>query len=84
MDYPDKDMPLIIRKETNKRVNPLCIPVEEIIVSDNTVAIWVYNNVLKGIVFTLSRSRPRPKSYQWCLWQQKKLRQMQKYTKPLE
>ena len=37
----DKDMPLIIRKETNKRGQSFVHPCgREIIVSDNTVAIW--------------------------------------------
>ena len=45
----DKDIPLIIRKETNKRGQSFVHPCgREIIVSDNTVAIWAYSNVLKG------------------------------------
>ena len=52
----DKNMPLIIRKETNKRGQSFIHPSgREIIVSDNTLAIWVYCNVLKGMVFTLSQ-----------------------------
>ena len=48
-------MPLIIRKETSKRGQAFNHPCgREIIVSDNTVAIWVLSNVLKGKVFTLS------------------------------
>lgn len=51
----DKDMPLIIRKETSKRGQAFNHPCgREIIVSDNTVAIWVFSNVLNGKVFTLS------------------------------
>jgi hypothetical protein len=43
----DKDMPLIIRKETSKRGQSFMHPSgREIIISDNTAAIWVYNNVL--------------------------------------
>lgn len=52
----DKEMPLIVRKETNKRGQSFVHPCgREIIVSDNTVAIWAYYNVLKGRVFTLSQ-----------------------------
>ena len=51
----NKDMPLIIRKETSKRGQTFNHPCgREIIVSDNTVAIWVFSNVLNGKVFTLS------------------------------
>lgn len=49
------DMPLIIRKETNKRGQSIIHPCgREIIVSDNTVARWVYSNVINGRVFSLS------------------------------
>lgn len=52
----DKDMPLIIRKETNKRGQSFVHPCgREIIISDNTVAIWVYSNVLKGKSYTLAQ-----------------------------
>ena len=51
----DETLPLIIRKETSKRGQAFNHPCgREIIVSDNTVAIWVLSNVLKGKVFTLS------------------------------
>ena len=51
----DETMPFIIRKETSKRGQTFNHPCgREIIVSDNTVAIWVFSNVLKGKVFTLS------------------------------
>ena len=51
----DETMPLIIRKETSKRGQAFNHPCgREIIVSDNTVAIWVFSNVLNGKVFTLS------------------------------
>ena len=52
----DKGMPLIIRKGTNKRGQSFVHPCgREIIFSDNTVAIWVYCNVLQGNVFTISQ-----------------------------
>ena len=52
----DKDMPLIVRKDTAKRGQAFMHPTgREIIISDNSVAIWVYSNVLKNMVFTLSQ-----------------------------
>ena len=52
------DMPLIVRKETNKRGQAFDHPSgREIIISDNSVAIWVCSNVLKGNVFTLQEIR---------------------------
>ena len=51
----DETLPLIVRKETSKRGQSLKHPSgREIIISDNTVAIWVYSNVLKNYTPTLS------------------------------
>ena len=48
-------MPLIIRKETSKRGQSFTHPSgREIIISDNTVAIWAFSNVMRGKLFTLS------------------------------
>lgn len=53
-----EDMPLIVRKETNKRGQAFIHPSgREIIISDNSVAIWVCSNVLKNKVFTLQNIR---------------------------
>lgn len=82
----DKDMPLIIRKETNKRGQSFVHPCgREIIVSDNTVAIWVYNNVLKGIVFTLSQIKEllSQKELPMVFMETKEIKANAKYTKPL-
>ena len=82
----DKDMPLIIRKETNKRGQSFVHPCgREIIVSDNTVAIWVYNNVLKGIVFTLSQIKEllSQKELPMVFMATKEIKANAKYTKPL-
>lgn len=55
----DSNMPLIVRKETNKRGQAFrhSITGREIIIADNSVALWVYGHVLKGKVFTLSQIR---------------------------
>lgn len=82
----DKDMPLIIRKETNKRGQSFVHPCgREIIVSDNTVAIWVYNNVLKGIVFTLSQIKDLLSQNELpvVFMATKEIKANAKYTKPL-
>ena len=52
----DKNMPLIIRKDTKKRGQSFIHPSgREIIVSDNTFAIWVYYCVMNGKTHTLSQ-----------------------------
>ena len=82
----DKDMPLIIRKETNKRGQSFVHPCgREIIVSDNTVAIWVYSNVLKGTVFTLSQIKEllSQKELPVVFMATKEIKAKAKYTKPL-
>ncbi len=51
----DQSMPLIVRKETEKRGQSLIHPSgRKIIISDNTFAIWVFRQVLNNKVFTLS------------------------------
>lgn len=82
----DKDMPLIIRKETNKRGQSFVHPCgREIIISDNTVAIWVYSNVLKGTVLTLSQIKEllRQKELPMVFMATKEIKANAKYTKPL-
>lgn len=82
----DKDMPLIIRKETNKRGQSFVHPCErEIIISDNTVAIWAYSNVLKGTVLTLSQIKEllRQKELPMVFMATKEIKANAKYTKPL-
>ena len=82
----DKDMPLIIRKETNKRGQSFVHPCgREIIDSDNTVAIWVYSNVLKGTVFTLSQIKDllNQKELPVVFMATKEIKGKAKYTKPL-
>lgn len=82
----DKNMPLIIRKETSKRGQAFMHPCgREIIVSDNTAAIWVYSNVLKGKVFTLSQVKELLKRNELpvIFMQTEEIRAKAKYTKQL-
>lgn len=82
----DKDMPLIIRKETSKRGQSFVHSSgREIIVSDNTVALWVYGNVLKGTVFTLSQIKEllRQNELPMVYIATKEIKANAKYTKPL-
>ncbi len=82
----DKDMPLIIRKETSKRGQAFNHPCgREIIVSDNTVAIWVFSNVLRGKVFTLSDIKELLQNNElpMVFMTTKEIKAKAKYTKPL-
>ena len=82
----DKDMPLIVRKETNKRGQSFVHPCgREIIVSDNTVAIWAYYNVLRGGVFTLSQIKEllSQKELPVVFMATKEIKAKAKYTKSL-
>ena len=82
----DKDMPLIIRKETSKRGQSFMHPSgREIIISDNTAAIWVYNNVLNRTEVTLSRIKDllSQNELPMVFIVTKEIKDKAKYTKPL-
>ncbi len=83
----DKDMPLIIRKETNKRGQSFTHPCgREIIISDNTVALWIYGNVLKGTVsLTLLQIKEllRQNELPMVYMATKEIKANAKYAKPL-
>ena len=82
----DETMPLIIRKETSKRGQAFSHPCgREIIISDNTVAIWVLSNVLKGKVFTLSDIKKllQDNELPMVFMATKEIKVKAKYTKPL-
>lgn len=82
----DKDMPLIIRKETSKRGQSFMHPSgREIIISDNTAAIWAYRNALDGTVFTLSEIKNllNQNKLPMVFIVTKEIKDKAKYTKPL-
>lgn len=82
----DENMPLIVRKETNKRGQSFVHPCgREIVVSDNTVAIWVYKNALQGKVFTLSQIKEllSQNELPMVFMTTNEIRAKAKYTKPL-
>ncbi len=80
-------MPLIIRKDANKlKGMSFTHPTgREIIVSDNTFAIWVYNRVLNGITFSLGQLKDmlRANEIPMVFMQSGKMMEDAKYTKPL-
>ena len=82
----DETMPLIVRKETSKRGQAFNHPCgREIIVSDNTVAIWVFSNVLKGNVFTLNDIKELLQNDElpMVFMTTNEIKEKAKYTKPL-
>lgn len=82
----DKSMPLIVRKDTSKKGQSFLHPCgREIIISDNTFAIWVFGCVLKGETFTLSQLKRMLKSNEipMVFMQTKEIKDKAKYSKPL-
>lgn len=82
----DESMPLIVRKEISKRGQSFKHPCgREIIFSDNTVAIWVFSNILKGKVFSLSEIKELLKHNELPIVfiATKEIKEKAKYTKPL-
>ena len=82
----DNNMPLIIRKDTNKRGQSFIHPSgREIIVSDNTFAIWVYYCVMNGKTYTLSQLKEMLSSNEipMVFMRTKDILEKGKYTKPL-
>ena len=82
----DKNMPLIIRKDTNKRGQSFIHPSgREIIVSDNTFAIWVYYCVMNGKTYTLSQLKEMLSCNEipMVFMQTKEILKKGKYIRPL-
>ena len=82
----DKNIPLIIRKDTSKRGQSFLHPSgREIIVSDNTFAIWVYYCVMNGKTYTLSQLKEMLlyNEIPMVFMQTKEILEKGKYTKPL-
>ena len=82
----DNNMPLIIRKNTNKRGQSFIHPSgREVIVSDNTFAIWVYYCVMNGKIYTLSQLKEMLSCNEIPIvfMQTKDILKNAKYTRPL-
>ena len=83
----DSNMPLIVRKETNKRGQAFIHSTtgREIIIADNSVALWIYGHVLKGKVFILSQIRDMLQKNELpvVFMATKEIRKNAKYTKSL-
>ena len=82
----DKSMPLIIRKDRDMRGQSFIHPSgREIIVSDNTFAIWVYYCVMNGKTYTLSQLKEMLSCNEipMVFMHSKKISKSAKYTRPL-
>ena len=82
----DKKMPLIIRKDTRKKGQSFIHPSgREIIVSDNTFAIWVYNCVMKSKTYNLCQLKEMLSCNEipMVFMQTKDINEKGKYTKQL-
>lgn len=86
-DWVDaKDMPLIVRKDIKFRGQSFIHPTgREIIVSDNTFAIWVYGQVMKQHTPTLKEIKEMLQNNMipMLFMQTKDGKQKAKYSKPL-
>ena len=82
----DEKMPLIVRKDTSRKGQSFIHPHgREIIISDNTFAIWVYGRVLKGEKYSLSKLRDMLSQNEipMVFMQTAVIKEKGKYTKPL-
>lgn len=83
----DEEMPLIIRKDANKlKGMSITHPSgRDIIVSDNTFAIWVYNRVMNKITYNLGQLKEMllGNEIPMVFMQTKEMMEKAKYTKPL-
>ena len=82
----DPNIPLIIRKNTSKRGQSFFHPSgREIIVSDNTFAIWVYYCVMNSKTYTLSQLKELLSCNEipMVFMQTKDILEKGKYTRPL-
>jgi hypothetical protein len=83
----DTGMPLIIRKDANKlKGMSITHPSgREIVVSDNTFAIWVYNRVMNKVTYNLEQLKEMlfENEIPMVFMQTKGMKEKAKYTKPL-
>ena len=80
-------MPLIVRKNANelKGMSIIHPSGREIVVSDNTFAIWVYNCVMNKVTYDLGQLKNMlfDNGIPMVFEQTKKIKEKAKYTKPL-
>ena len=82
----DDTMPLIVRKETNRKGQSFIHSCgREVIISDNTFAIWVYGRVMKGEVYTLPELKEMlyRNEIPMVFMKTNDVKEKAKYTKPL-
>lgn len=82
----DESMPLIVRKNTDKRGQAFRHPSgREIIISDNTFAIWIYGRVLRKEIYSLFQLKNMlsQNKIPMVFMQTADVREKGKYTKPL-
>lgn len=82
----DNTMPLIVRKNTSMKGQSIIHSSgREIIISDNTFAIWVYGRVMNGEVYTLVELKDMllQNEIPMVFMQTKDVQEKAKYTKPL-
>lgn len=82
----DSEIPLIVRKETQRKGQSFTHSCgREIIISDNSFAIWVYGCVMAKKTFSLSQLKRmlRDNEIPMVMMQTKDIRKSAKYTKPL-
>lgn len=82
----DCDMPLIVRKETKKKGQSLTHPCgREIIISDNSFAIWVFGRAMNNETFSISQLKKMLYNNEIpiVMMQTKEIKEKGKYTMPL-
>lgn len=82
----DKSVPLIVRKNTEMRGRSFIHPTgREIIISDNTFAIWAFSRVLENKVFTVAQIKDMLERNEipMVYMQTKYIKENAKYSKPL-
>jgi hypothetical protein len=82
----NEEIPLIVRKDIKLRGMSITHPSgRDIIVSDNTFAIWVYNRVMNKITYNLGQLKEMllGNEIPMVFMQTKEMMEKAKYTKPL-
>ena len=82
----DESMPLIVRKDTSKKGQAFRHPSgREIIISDNTFAIWIFGRVLSRDIYSLPKLRDMlsQNKIPMVFMQTEQVREKGEYTKPL-